>query len=166
MIIKGFEEGKMANYEEIKEPISTFVKNSTEELIEEIRGVLTEGIFASRWDLLECYHKVGVLLIDAEKKTPKIVSTVTQEIPQQRRTIYRCIQFVKKYPNINELPEGKNISWSKIINKYLPKETKPKPDLKARIELFISDLYPKDKRKAFIREIVAEWTAWKTEKRA
>jgi len=45
------------------------------------------------------------------------------------RDLYRSIQFYKKYPYTNDLPEGKNISWSKIVTKYLPKSNKVEKEI-------------------------------------
>ncbi|MCK4359119.1 MAG: hypothetical protein KAW92_10350 [Candidatus Cloacimonetes bacterium] len=40
--------------------------------------------------------------------------------------IKRCSHFRKKYPDLDELPEGKAISWHKIVNKYLPAPSEEK----------------------------------------
>lgn len=135
-----------------------------DDLIEEIKGLLCEGVFQSRWLLLETYHKIGGLLIDAEKTTPDTVSRLTQEIPKQKRTLYRCVQFVKQFPDINALPEGKNISWSKIVNKYLPehKEKKDPPTLDEKIKQFLADMFPAETnlRKELITQAIKDWEAY------
>lgn len=89
-------------------------------LVEEIKEILVEGIFTSNWARIETYHAVGKRLLD-EKDVSKAVSLVTEAIPQiSDRTLQRCVQFVKKYPSLDNLPEGKAISWAKVCNKYLP----------------------------------------------
>ena len=39
----------------------------------------------------------------------EIVSRVSISLGKSRQTIHRVIQFVKKYPDLNMLPEGKNM---------------------------------------------------------
>jgi len=46
---------------------------------------------------------------------------VSQSLNKSKRTIERAIQFAKKYPDLNKLPEGKNTNWHTICNKYLSK---------------------------------------------
>lgn len=44
---------------------------------------------------------------------------MSQSLGKSKRTIERAIQFAKQYPDLNELPEGKNTSWYQICSKYL-----------------------------------------------
>lgn len=97
-------------------------------LIEDCQAIITEAVFTSRWTLIEGYHKLGKRILEDYKEFKKIGITkekeirshVTKDLKQSDRTIRRAIQFVRKYPNLSTLPEGKNISWRKICNKYLP----------------------------------------------
>ncbi len=58
----------------------------------------------------------------------QIIVTVSKALDCSEREIYRCIQFRKKYPELNDLPEGKNITWHKIVNQYLPEKSKSEKD--------------------------------------
>lgn len=39
-------------------------------------------------------------------------------------TIYYSLQAYDRYPNLDQIPEGKNITWNKLITKYLPNRSK------------------------------------------
>jgi hypothetical protein len=90
-----------------------------QEVADLVKQIFTEGIHASQWQLIETYHAVGRAMT-ALPDPYKSVSAVAQLSGKSERTIYRCVQFVKKYPDINALPDGKVITWNKIITKYLP----------------------------------------------
>lgn len=101
----------------------------TRSLVDDCRAILTEGVFNSRWELIICYHKLGER-INREKLEgaygQKIVSQLAQSLNTSKRTLYRACQFAEKYPDVNLLPDGKNISWSKIVTNLLP-ETVSEP---------------------------------------
>src|SRR3990167_8022205 len=94
------------------------------EVSDRIKQIFTEGIHASKWQLIETYHAVGRAMTSLSDPY-KSVSDVARLSGKSERTIYRCIQFVQKYPGINSLPEGKVITWNKIITKYLPEPKNP-----------------------------------------
>lgn len=52
----------------------------------------------------------------------EIVQRVAQSLGISERDLWYCIQFRKKYPDLNNLPEGKNITWHKIENRLLKAE--------------------------------------------
>ena len=91
--------------------------------------MFTEGIFHSRWALIETYHNVGSRLMTDEnfiqhaKGNASCLSQVTQMTGIKERELYRAIQFYNKYPDLGKVPEGKNISWSKIVEMYLPEHS-------------------------------------------
>ncbi|MFH1997650.1 MAG: MT-A70 family methyltransferase [Patescibacteria group bacterium] len=98
-----------------------------EELIEDCKSIMIEAVHNSRWDLIKGYYDLGMRILaenhnfEREKiYGNKIVQRVAQSLNLSHRSIFYTIQFVKKYPDIDKLPEGKNISWHKICNKYLP----------------------------------------------
>jgi N6-adenosine-specific RNA methylase IME4 len=106
-------------------------------LIEECKAIITETIFNSRWALVEGYHSLGERILQendnfAREKIygEKICQRVGESLGTSRQTINYSIQFAKKYPDLDKVPEGKNISWHKICNKYLPssKENKIQVD--------------------------------------
>ena len=118
-----------------------------QELIEDIEGRLIEGVFNSRWELISCYHSVGKTIVDYIEETgagtdSEVCHAVAQASGKSQRTIYNAIQFYRKYPNLDKLPEGKNISWHKICNNYLPehKEAEEKEAAaKSRILTIVKD---------------------------
>ncbi|GAG45767.1 unnamed protein product, partial [marine sediment metagenome] len=105
-------------------------------LIEDCKAIITEAIFTSRWTLVEGYHQLGERIITddnyqkAAKGNLSSLQDLAKNINTSERTLYYAIQFYDKYPSLDYVPEGKNISWNKIITKYLPKlkdETPPLP---------------------------------------
>lgn len=99
-------------------------------LVEECDAIITEHVHNSRWTIVEGYHLLGKrILEDADKfeNDKEIVATVAKALNKSTRTIYQSIQFVRKFPDITSLPEGKNISWHKIVNDVLPEPKEKKP---------------------------------------
>lgn len=97
-------------------------------LIEECKAIITEAIFISRWALVEGYWHLGERIDkDAEKlPTTKLLQGLAVNLKISERTLWYALQFFRKYPELAEIPEGKNITWNKLITKYLPKhEEKP-----------------------------------------
>jgi hypothetical protein len=94
------------------------------ELIEEIKAILTEGEFTSRWSLIEMNHEIGKLLVEQKRDITEIVHGVAVGLNRSERSLWTAVRFYKQYPNLNLLPEGKNVSMNQIVNKYLttPKE--------------------------------------------
>lgn len=87
-------------------------------LTEEIDALITETIFNYRRVLIEGYHEVGKLVLEAQADYEAIASGVRQ----RPKTIYYAVEFAKKYPNLGALPDGKNASWHKIIKDLPPYE--------------------------------------------
>lgn len=97
------------------------------DLVDECKGLITEGVFNSRWILIETYHKVGELLRNETRmEISKLLSMCAVDMGVSERKLWYAVEFYDKYPKLDELPEGKNISWTKIKTKYLTegKETK------------------------------------------
>jgi hypothetical protein len=82
-----------------------------EQFIEELKAILTEAIFTSRWALVEGYHTLGKRIL----KEGETVLRVAKSLDKSERTIQYAVQFAQKFPNLDKLPEGKNISWRKVI---------------------------------------------------
>lgn len=95
-------------------------------LIEDCKDIITEAIFTSRWSLVEGYHQLGERIVTdgnyqkAAKGNLTSLSDLSKNINVGERNLYRAIQFYDKYPLLDQVPEGKNITWNKIITKYLP----------------------------------------------
>jgi len=100
------------------------------ELIEELKNIITEKTFTARWEIVEGWHSVGKRILQDEENFTKggytqdgIVATVAASLGRSPRSIEYAIQFVRKFPDLNLLPEGKDTSLHRIYNKYLPKPT-------------------------------------------
>ncbi len=112
-------------------------------LIEECKGIITEAIFTSRWALVEGYWKLGerIETDDNFKKFSKGNQSSLQDLASNlntsERTIYYARQAYHKFPELNKIPEGKNISWNKLITLYLPEpkteNTPPLPEGKYQV---------------------------------
>ena len=101
-------------------------------LIDDCQSIIVEAVFTSKWVLIEGYHALGTRILQeydnferAEIYGKEIVSRVRTSLGKSRQTIYRAIQFAKQYPDLALLPEGKNTSWRKICNEYLPEHKEP-----------------------------------------
>jgi len=96
-------------------------------LVDDCKAIITEAVFNSRWALVEGYHMLGERIATennlerSEIYGKKILTGLSKSLDTSERTLYRAIQFYEKYPDLDNLPEGKNISWNKIITKYLSK---------------------------------------------
>ena len=96
-------------------------------LLQDCREILTEFEFTSRWALIEGYHAVGKRL-DEEKAQNVTVTQLAKDLNRPARELQRSLQFYRKYPDLLMLPEGKNTSWHKIVNKYLPETVEVKKE--------------------------------------
>lgn len=86
--------------------------------LEEIQATLTEKIFEHRQVLLEGYHRVGEIILEHNLN----LGLVSQVTGQRPKTLHYCVELVKKYPDLSNLPEGKNVSWYKITKTLPPYE--------------------------------------------
>jgi hypothetical protein len=91
-----------------------------EELAEEIDACITEHVFLSRQTLLEGYHHVGKLILEA--RASKKLDTIALYAPVRAKTLFYCTELAKRYPDLNSLPDGKNVSWHKIMKELPPYE--------------------------------------------
>lgn len=103
-------------------------------LVEDCKAIITEAVFTSRWALVEGYWSLGQRIRNDEnyakyaKGSESFLQGLARNLGISERTLYYSVKSHEMYPDINALPEGKNISWNKLVTKYLPeKETEPKP---------------------------------------
>lgn len=96
-------------------------------LVDDCRSIITEAVFISRFALIEGYHLLGERVVNEEhykewhaKGNYGYLKSLSNNIGISERRLYSAIQFYQKYPSLDALPEGKNISWTKILTKYLP----------------------------------------------
>lgn len=117
------------------------------QLIEDLKDIIIEKEFDSRWSLIECYHLVGLRLLQEESRFTdagylKMSSQVADSLGKSQRTIENCLSFARKYPDLNLLPLGKNASWHKICNEILPEHTESisKPLTKADLIQMLKEI--------------------------
>ena len=112
-------------------------------LIDDCQSIMVEAEFTSRWVLVQGYHTLGLRILaendnfERQKIYGKeITSRVSISLEKSVRTIERAIQFAKKFPDLAALPEGKDTSWRKICNEYLPEHKEPnQPEFDENIEM-------------------------------
>ena len=116
-------------------------------LIEDLRDLIVETEFTSRWTLIEGYHTLGKRILQendnferAKIYNQDIVQRVAISLQRKPRTIYYAIQFAKTYPSLALLPEGKDCSWHKVVNKYLTDGTEKKVTKKADLYRIIKEI--------------------------
>jgi hypothetical protein len=108
-------------------------------LIDDCRAIITEAVFNSRWELIAGYHQLGMRIVEDKnlkwnaRGNGETLTGLSKSAGIGERDLYRAIQFYNKYPQLDRLPEGKNISWNKIVTNYLPKD-KSKSDQEKRFE--------------------------------
>ncbi len=102
-----------------------------EMLIEDCNAIIIESGYVARWTLIEGYHALGERITQDRDKDPNIVTRVASSLDKSTRTIQRAVQFYNMFPILDTytFPEGKDVSWHSICNKYLPiaKETQKEP---------------------------------------
>ena len=95
-------------------------------LVDDCGAIVTEASFIARQTIIEGYHALGLRVkADMSKFEEKgiygkgIVKMVSGAIRRGERSLYYAMQFVEQYPDVNLLPEGKNLTWSKLCKVYL-----------------------------------------------
>jgi len=104
-------------------------------LIDECRAIITEKSFQLNWTRLEMYHEIGRVIRDTsqgDKSITKLLQNLAEDMGITERTLWYAVQFYDKFPSLDELPDGKSASWTKVkqelpVNKRLesPNVTDP-----------------------------------------
>ena len=95
-------------------------------LVDDCKAIITEAVFNSRWALVEGYHMLGARIVTDKDYQRHVTGNganlqdLANSIRISPRSLYYAIQFYEKYPSLDTVPEGKNISWNKLLTKYLP----------------------------------------------
>ena len=95
------------------------------EVAEEIKAILIEAEFTARWGLIEATHEVGKLILGLEGERTQLLQAIAVRVGRSERSLWYAVKFAEKYKNVNDLPEGKNISMNQVIKKYLTDSSKP-----------------------------------------
>jgi 16S rRNA G966 N2-methylase RsmD len=82
--------------------------------------------------LVEGYWSLGKRIREEYKTREdlygkKIAQGLAESIGISERTIDYAMAAYDKYPELDKMPEGKNITWNKLITKYLPQPKNDKP---------------------------------------
>ena len=112
-------------------------------LIDDCQSIMVEAEFTSRWVLVQGYHTLGLRILQENDNFErekiygkKIVQRVGESLGKSNQTIFYAIKFAKKFPDLAALPEGKDTSWRKICNEYLPEHKEPvQPEFDENIEM-------------------------------
>lgn len=103
-------------------------------LVTDCKAIVTERLYRSRQEIIEGWHEVGErIATDPNYRkhahgNTDIKKQLAIDIGASVQTLYYAIQFFEKFPtleSVNALPEGKNLSWSKIIKNHLPEPKEP-----------------------------------------
>lgn len=132
-------------------------------LLEDISATITEKKTDASWTILEMYHEVGSLIKAASKDVPitKLVKEVSVDMNLCERNLWYAVQFSDKYPDMESLPEGKSITWTKVkallpVNSVL---SKPIPKGSEDIARALFYKYGPEKTKeivGFLNELLQE----------
>lgn len=92
-------------------------------IVEEIGAALTEGYFVVAWTLIETYHAVGKIIFDAvmsgKYHTTGLVRELSADLDRSEKIIYETYLFYKLYPDLDKLPGGKSMTWTRIRRELL-----------------------------------------------
>ncbi len=117
------------------------------QLVDECKDIVTETEFTSRWALVEGYHSLGSRILQendnferAKIYNENILQRIAESLGKSQRTLYYAVQFAKTFPNLSLLPDGKNLSWRHVINKYLTNGTEKKVVKKADLYRMIKEI--------------------------
>jgi hypothetical protein len=101
-------------------------------MIEDLRAIVVETETNARETVIVGYHELGRQIIDYHLDKPEFLQQVAQDIKKSKRTLYQILQFVKKWPTLQEfydaVKEGKMASWHLVCNRYLAGK-KEEPEL-------------------------------------
>jgi hypothetical protein len=98
-------------------------------LLEDLLDLVKETVVNVRYETIKCKWEVGDRIVRefesaGIKEYVKIVRRLSKDLKVSECELYRCIEFKIKFPDFEhmwqQLPEGKNISWNKIKENYLP----------------------------------------------
>ena len=101
-------------------------KSKLNELAEEVKSCITEGVFTSRWALVEMAHKIGELISEFEEaeKIPmsQFLPRLAERVGRSERTLYRAAQIYHKWPDKDLIPLGKTATVNKLMQIIAPNE--------------------------------------------
>ena len=110
-------------------------------LIEDCKAIVTEAEFTHNWSLVEGYHLLGERILQEYPRFERvkiygkeIAKRISESLRKSERMVEKSIQFAKKYPDLQLLPTGKNITVREVFNNLLPEHTEPNKLIPAKGE--------------------------------
>lgn len=94
-------------------------------ILEDLESILIECEFQHRFSVIDGYHQIGKRILETSSDKDEInnlIEKVSKDLKIRKTKIEKCVLFVSLFPKLEDLPEGKNISWNKINYKYLSKK--------------------------------------------
>jgi hypothetical protein len=119
---------KLADLTEIIEVRNPRQLENYSTMIEDLQSIVVMAETNARLSLVEGYHQLGMQIIDYGLDKAEYLSQVSQDLQKSKRTVYRVLQFVRMFPDLSILPEGNNVSWHQICNKYLVGKASEEPE--------------------------------------
>jgi len=112
-------------------------------LIEDIKAVIVETGFSSRWMTIEQKWHIGDYLLNASEQigVTQLLHRGAVDLNRSYRDLWYCLQLRKLFPDLNKLPDGKGTSWRKIRSELLPAPPQnPTPPLpKGKYQIILAD---------------------------
>jgi hypothetical protein len=109
--------------------ITTIKNDHYNLLVDEVKSTIKEAVFRSRTELIEGHWMVGKLIREySQDDTTNLLQDLAGDVGLSERTLWYSLKCFDTYPTLDDLqrtPEGCNISWNKLITKYLT-DSKPK----------------------------------------
>ncbi len=95
-------------------------------LVDDVKSARVEVVHQYRWILVEGYWTIGKRIREDDnvkryaQGNAEFLQGLAKDAGISTRTLYYALQAYDHYATLDLIPEGKNISWTKLITKYLP----------------------------------------------
>lgn len=103
--------------------VAVITDDSYQSLVEDCKALMTEYVFNSRWTLIEGHHELGKRISDEKTPITKFVKRLANDLKMSERNLWYAVQFYQKFPDLEKLPGGKNVTWTRV-RRLLPAATK------------------------------------------
>ncbi len=110
-------------------------KHTLDACIEDLKTAKVEIEFSMREMLIRLRHAYGAIIREyyPDSGITKVIGKLSEAIDVSERSLWYCVSFADMFPSVEDFlsTQEKNISWRKVITKYLTtgKEEAPKePD--------------------------------------
>ena len=90
-------------------------------LLDDLKTIAVERGHNARWEYLCGRHEIGQRIIqeiDGGSITGLLLR-LAADLAVAERELWYCVEFVRQYPELNNIPEGKAVSWNKVKKNYL-----------------------------------------------